>query len=102
MWLQKDKERNGCKDGAGLTARLSNCILTILSLEQHLQAVSFGSNLLRELHKLRGLLGRTHAVALTEDDVRKVEMATRLFLNEIKPYNQIVKAAFSDADHPLQ
>ena len=66
------------------TARISNCLQTILELEPELEKIELGRSLLEEFSVLKEFLQKIDSVALNEDDVERVETATSNFLEELR------------------
>lgn len=65
-------------------ARISNCLQTILDLEPELERIEIGKPLLEEFSVLKEFLQKIETVALNEDDVTRVEIATSNFLEELR------------------
>jgi hypothetical protein len=65
-------------------ARISNCLQTILELEPELERIELGKSLLEEFSVLKDFLQKIDTVALSEDDVERVEIATSNFLEELR------------------
>lgn len=72
------------KEDASLVARVSNCLQTILELEPGLAHLDLGDLLMAEFQVLKTFLKRVDALTVAEDDVRRIEMATEIFLKEIR------------------
>lgn len=67
-----------------LTARIMNCLQTILELEPLLRTIDSGHLLLSEFKVLRAFMDDMDSVSLDEDDVARIENATEHFLQELK------------------
>jgi len=67
-----------------LSARIVNCLQTILELEPLLRSLDTGQLLLSEFKTLKAFLKEMDAIALDEDDVERIETATERFLQELK------------------
>jgi len=67
-----------------LSARIINCLQTILELEPLLRSVDSGQLLLSEFKTLKAFLKEMDAITLDEDDVERIETATERFLQELK------------------
>jgi hypothetical protein len=65
-------------------ARIMNCLQTILELEPLLRTIDSGHLLLSEFKVLRAFMDDMDSVALDEEDVSRIEMATERFLQELK------------------
>lgn len=65
-------------------ARISNCLQTILDLEPALEKIEIGKSLLEEFSVLKEFLQKIETVSLNEDDVKRVEIATSNFLEELR------------------
>ena len=77
-------------------ARISNCLQTILDLEPELEKIEIGKSLLEEFSVLKDFLQKIESVALNEDDVKRVEMATSNFLEELRvPLAQVRSGRFA-------
>jgi len=70
---------------APLTARIVNCLQTILEFEPMLRAMELGKFLLPEFSALKEFLDGLDGVSLDEDDVSRIETATERFLHELVP-----------------
>ena len=68
----------------GLSARMLNCLQTILDLEPALCRLELGYVLLTEFKVLKEFLREMDNMALDEDDVMRIESATEHFLQEIR------------------
>lgn len=66
------------------TARISNCLQTILELEPELERMELGKSLLAEFSVLKEFLQKIDSVVLSEEDVLRVETATSSFLEELR------------------
>lgn len=66
------------------TARISNCLQTILELEPELERIELGKSLLAEFSVLKEFLQKIDTVVLSEEDVLRVETATSSFLDELR------------------
>lgn len=67
-----------------LRLRLQNCLQTILELKSDLGAVPFGASFMPELGSLEQFLAKIENVELNEAEVRRVELATDKFLDELR------------------
>ena len=67
-----------------LQIRLRNCIQTILDLEPTLREGIRGCLFDVELTALRKFLGEVDRMPLEEEDVRRMENATAMFLSDIR------------------
>ncbi len=67
-----------------LQLRLSNCLQTILELEPDLERLELGHALIKEYAQLKSFVDKVNQLRLDEEDVRRIEMATASFLEEIK------------------
>ena len=74
----------GFEDALHLQLRLKNCLQTILELEPALERLEMGHMLLQDYATLRTFIDKLAEVALQEDDVRRIELATSNFLQELK------------------
>ena len=66
------------------TARIMNCLQTILELEPMLCNMDPGHILLSEFKKLKAFLNDMEGLSLDEEDVSRIETATERFLQELK------------------
>lgn len=83
--LRVDREaRTQERHAVNLTARVSNCLQTILELEPDLERLRLGHILLREFNVLKSFLTRLEDVRIDENDVLRIEAATENFLRELK------------------
>ena len=84
-----------------LTARMVNCLQTILELEPMLGGMELGRFLLPEFCALKEFLHGLDGASLDEEDVSRIESATERFLHELMPS---VPCARMDAwkNRPLQ
>jgi len=64
--------------------RIANCLQTILELEPELERLELGSSLLDEFAVLKSFLEKLDKVEVSEEDVRRIELATSNFLDELK------------------
>jgi hypothetical protein len=71
-------------------ARLMNCLQTILDLEAELRSIRQAESILRELTSLRSIMHKLDfkSVRLEEDDVQRIESATKAFLHELELHLQ--------------
>jgi hypothetical protein len=69
---------------SSLQSRLANCLETILELERDLARLEMGHVLTSEFTQLRSFLARLDRVAVEEEDVARIEAATRSFLEELR------------------
>ena len=67
-----------------LNCRLRNCLLTILELEEMLEHTHLGPALQKEFSVLKQVMQRLENVAIEENDVCRIEVATSRFLAELK------------------
>lgn len=67
-----------------LSARISNCLQTILELEPDLERLRLGHVLIREFQILKTFLARMDRIDIEEGDVARIETATESFLRELK------------------
>jgi hypothetical protein len=67
-----------------LSARISNCLQTILELEPDLERLRLGHVLIREFKILKTFLARMDRIDIDESDVTRIETATESFLRELK------------------
>ncbi len=67
-----------------LTARVSNCLQTILDLEPDLERLQMGHVLIKEFNVLKSFLSKVERIEIEEQDVRRIESATENFLRELK------------------
>ncbi|MBF0481621.1 MAG: hypothetical protein HQK81_09645 [Desulfovibrionaceae bacterium] len=67
-----------------LAVRLASCLTAILELEPDLERLRLGRILLSEFTVLRAYLDRIDGIDLDEDDVRRIETATEVFLCELR------------------
>ncbi len=67
-----------------LQSRLRNCLQTILELEPDLDGLELGHDLMKEFDTLKSFMEKLNVVELQEDDVRRIEIATANFLEELK------------------
>jgi hypothetical protein len=80
---------NGTKKGAmpsvhRLHIRLHSCLQAILDLEPELKTLQAAEPLLTEFSVLKEIYNRLDTLSLREEDVRRIEMATSNFFEEIK------------------
>ncbi|MFW5837129.1 MAG: hypothetical protein ACOCVM_03920 [Desulfovibrionaceae bacterium] len=64
--------------------RISNCLRTILELEEDVERLEMGYTLVKEFQTLKEFLGRLERVEVEEEDVHRIEQATAHFLEELK------------------
>ncbi|MFU2209487.1 hypothetical protein [Solidesulfovibrio sp. C21] len=67
-----------------LSARIENCLHTILELEPDLERLQFGHYLLRDFNILKMFLSHVEEIEVQEQDVARIEAATENFLKELK------------------
>ena len=67
-----------------LSARIENCLHTILELEPDLEQLQFGHYLLRDFTILKMFLSRVEEIEVQEQDVARIEEATENFLKELR------------------
>ncbi|WP_428558785.1 MAG: hypothetical protein ACP59X_12625 [Solidesulfovibrio sp. DCME] len=67
-----------------LSARIENCLHTILELEPDLERLQFGHYLLRDFNILKMFLSHVEDIDVKEQDVARIEAATENFLKELK------------------
>ncbi|MBG0776474.1 MAG: hypothetical protein H0S85_08565 [Desulfovibrionaceae bacterium] len=67
-----------------LQERLRNCLATILDLEAELERIDLGHTLLREFDMLKAFIEKVDEVPLEEEDVLRIETATKRFLEELR------------------
>lgn len=76
--------RHGGRLDENLSARISNCLHTILELEPDLEQLQFGDYLLRDFNILKMFLSHVEEIEVQEQDVARIEAATENFLKELK------------------
>lgn len=69
---------------SALSARIINCLQTILELEPVLRRMDSGRMMLSEFKMLKIFLNGMDTVSLQEDEVTRIEKATERFLQELK------------------
>lgn len=69
---------------SSFSARIVNCLQTILELEPMLRRIDTGHLLLSEFKVLKSFLNEMDSIELDEDDVARIEVATERFLQELK------------------
>lgn len=71
-------------------ARLLNCLQTILELESELRSIREARSVLGELTALRSIMRSLDLgeMVIDEDDVQRVEVATKAFLHELEVHFQ--------------
>ena len=67
-----------------LSARIENCLHTILELEPDLERLQFGHYLLRDFNILKMFLSHVEEIEVQEQDVVRIEAATENFLKELR------------------
>ena len=72
------------RDSEARTARIINCLQTILELEPLLRRMDAGNLLVSEFKVLKAFLSEMNEAPLDEDDVARIEKATERFLYELK------------------
>jgi hypothetical protein len=76
--------RGSVRRDENLSARISNCLHTILELEPDLEQLQFGHYLLRDFNILKMFLSHVEEFDVQEQDVARIEAATENFLKELK------------------
>ena len=76
--------RGGKRQDDNLSARIENCLHTILELEPDLERLQFGHYLLRDFNILKMFLSHVEEIEVQEQDVARIEAATENFLKELK------------------
>jgi len=76
--------RGGQRRDENLSARIENCLHTILELEPDLEQLQFGHYLLRDFTILKMFLSRVEEIEVQEQDVARIEAATENFLKELR------------------
>lgn len=76
--------RGNSRRDENLSARISNCLHTILELEPDLERLQFGHYLLRDFNILKMFLSHVEEIEVQEQDVARIEAATENFLKELK------------------
>jgi hypothetical protein len=73
-------------------ARLINCLQTILELESQLRSLRDADSLLGELSALRSFVQdlRIEQTDIHETDIQHIELATKVFLQELETHFQYV------------
>jgi len=71
-------------NAGNLTARVSNCLQTILDLEPDLERLQMGHVLIKEFTVLKSFLSKVDSIEIEEQDVKRIESATENFLRELK------------------
>lgn len=74
----------GQGQSSSFTARIVNCLQTILELEPMLRHIDSERMLLSEFDKLKSFLNEMSGVELDEEDVARIEVATERFLEELR------------------
>ena len=89
--VRSGRPTNGKGTGRGrllpdenLSARIENCLHTILELEPDLERLQFGHYLLRDFNILKMFLSHVEEIDVQEQDVARIEAATENFLRELK------------------
>jgi DNA mismatch repair ATPase MutS len=72
------------KESRHLLARIRSCLQTILDLEERLEQIELGDELLDEFVHLKSFLQKVESLELREDDVIRIEDATANFLEELR------------------
>lgn len=85
-----------------LKLRLQNCLQTILELKEDLDSIPFGESFLPELGSLAVFLENLVHIQVSEEEVRRVELATGRFLSELRPLVEKTKTPSTDASSVLQ
>ncbi|MDR2503573.1 MAG: hypothetical protein LBD82_04210 [Deltaproteobacteria bacterium] len=68
---------------AQLRLRLKNCLQIILDFKDDFGAMSFGVCFMTEFNILEGFLQKIAGLSVSEYEVRRVELATTQFLEEL-------------------
>lgn len=68
----------------GLSARILNCLQTVLELEPIISRLELGFVLLTEFKVLKSFLKNMETMELDENDVTRIEVATEHFLQELR------------------
>lgn len=76
--------RGAIRQDENLSARISNCLHTILELEPDLEQLQFGHYLLRDFNILKMFLSHVEEIEVQEQDVARIEAATENFLKELR------------------
>ncbi len=71
-------------EAVNLSARISNCLQTILDLEPDIERLKMGHVLVREFEVLKSFLAGLEQLEVDEGDVERIESATRSFLRELE------------------
>ena len=82
--LGRPTARNASRRDGNLSARIENCLHTILELEPDLERLQFGHYLLRDFNILKMFLSHVEEIDGQEQDVARIEAATENFLKELK------------------
>jgi hypothetical protein len=82
--LGQGRPARGFRQDENLSARISNCLHTILELEPDLERLQFGHYLLRDFNILKMFLSHVEEIEVQEQDVARIEAATENFLKELK------------------
>ncbi|MGE4555279.1 MAG: hypothetical protein AB7D07_00505 [Desulfovibrionaceae bacterium] len=64
--------------------RISNCLRTILDLEEDVERLEMGHTLIKEFQTLKDFLEQLERVDVQEEDVDRIETATAHFLEELR------------------
>lgn len=64
--------------------RISNCLETILDLEPQLRKLDLGKSIIKEFVVLKSFLEQLEFVDVREEDVERIEKATKCFLDELR------------------
>ncbi len=64
--------------------RISNCLRTILELEPEIARLDCAQSMTEEFRYLRRFLEKIDSIALYEEDMERVEVATAKFLEELE------------------
>lgn len=72
-------------DSSHLRLRLKNCLQTILELKDDIGSLPFGDSFMTEIDRLESFLDKLADIAVNEQEVQRVELATSRFLNELDP-----------------
>jgi hypothetical protein len=64
--------------------RLLTCLKTILELEEAVMQLPMGQDIAPEIEQIKEMVGRVRDIEVSENDVSRIEEATRSFLEEIR------------------
>ena len=68
---------------APLYYRLKNCLQLIVELSSELEALPYGKGFNADLEVIRNFLNSAATAHITEENVKRIELATNNFLKEI-------------------